>query len=631
MRKEEEIMDNKELAKQIIKDLGGEENISQSWHCITRLRFNVHNKNKVNLERIKSLAGVMGAQFQSGQFQVIIGNEVANVYAEVSQLLERNTSHAEAPKGKFNLLDSIFDTISGIFTPILPAIVGAGLLKGIMALLVAMNLLSETSSNYEILNFISDAPFHFLPFLVAFSAANKFKTDPSLAVALAGVLMYPKIMEYAAGGEVTSLKFLGLSIPMNSYASSVIPIILGVWLLSYVYKSINKAVPNSLKIVFSPLLALLITAPLTLIFIAPLGNYIGVYLEMLFSSLFDIAGPVAGFLMGGLMPLIVITGMHYAFFPSTFASFSKYGYDIMLLPMNLVSNFAQAGATLGVFFKTKDKKMKQLSISTFIPAVFGITEPAIYGVTMKLKKPFYASLAGGAVGGAIFGTFAVKAMAFSIPGVMSLPTYIVEGSSNFVFALLGIALSFVVSFVLTLIIKFDEAPKQTETTATVIKSSSAPVSTPERPIDVVAPLNGMVLPLEAIPDDTFATGMVGKGVAILPTEGKVKSPFNGKVTMITPTNHAIGITSDEGAELLIHIGLETVNLKGEGFNLNVEEGQTIEKGDVLLTFDLEWLTEQNVSLISPVIVTNTPHYLDIIHTADQEVIAGESKLLMLIN
>lgn len=621
-------MNKEKLAQEIIKEMGGAENINQSWHCITRLRFNFRNKDEINLEKIRQLEGVLGAQFQSGQFQIIIGNEVTSIYAEISRLLDGKIQKNPESSNRGNPIEVVLDTISGIFTPLLPAITGGGLLKGVMALLVAMKQLSETSSSYEVLNMISDAPFHFLPFFIAYSAAKRFKTDQSLAVTLAGILMYPTIMNYAASGEVSHLKFLGMNIPMNGYASSVLPIILGVLLLSYIHKYVNKIVPKSLKIIFSPLLTLLITAPILLMVIAPLGNYIGVYLERFFATMFSVAGPLAGMLMGGLMPLIVITGMHYAFFPGTFASFDKVGYDIMLLPMNFVANLAQAGAVLGVFIKTKDKKMKQLSFSTLIPAIFGITEPAIYGVTMKLKKPFYASLVGGAVGGAVFGLFNVKSFAFAVPGIMSLPSYLEKGTNNFMLAMIGIILSFSISLIITLFLKFENDPGETsqsdvhETTETANK---------DVPIDILSPISGDVFPLETVPDATFANEIVGKGVAIMPKEGLIKAPFSGTVTMVTPTNHAIGLTSDEGVELLIHIGLETVELAGKGFNLLVTKDQVIKKGQDILTFDLKSMENEGINMISPVIITNSSQYLDVIHTSNLTVTAGESKLLMLIN
>lgn len=624
-------MDKKELAKQIVENLGGPANINQSWHCITRLRFNVKSKGKVDLDALKNLSGVMGAQFQSGQYQVIIGSQVAEVFEEVSLLVgeEGDKSENQPSRDKVSLLDRIFDTVSGIFTPIIPAIVGGGLLKGIMALLISLKLISDTSSSYEILSFISDAPFHFLPFLIAFSAAKKFRTDASLSVTLAGVLMYPKIIEYANGGEIANLKFLGVNVPMNSYASSVLPIILGVWLLSYIYKWATQLVPKSLKIIFVPLLSLVITAPLLLMFIAPLGNYIGIYLQQIFTTLFDVAGPLAGLLLGGLMPLIVITGMHYAFFPSTFASFDKFGYDLVLLPMNLVANFAQSGAVLGVLLKTKDKKMKQLAVSTLLPAIFGITEPAIYGVTIKLKKPFYASLVGGALGGALYGIFAVKTFAFSHPGITALPSYIEKGSNNFIYALSGIGVSFVVACILSLV--FTKDIEETNEEIVVDTKDSVAVVEKDQPINVLSPLTGKVLPLESTPDQTFADGLLGRGVTFELTDGVVKAPFDGKVSMVTPTNHAIGLTSDEGVEMLIHIGIDTVQLNGKGFELFVKDGDSVKTGDILLTAELETILSNGMSILSPVVITNSSEYLDVIHTSKQIVTAAKDNLLMVIN
>ena len=630
-------MDKHELAKQIVANLGGPDNITQSWHCITRLRFNVKDQKKVDLEAIKKLDGVIGAQFQSGQYQVIIGSAVEEVFAEVSLLVGDMNETADEQHGgtaKKSILDSLFDTVSGIFNPILPAIVGGGLLKGIMALLVSLNLLSETSSNYEVLNFIADAAFYFLPFLIAFSAAKKFKTDASLAVTLAGVLMYPTIIQYATGGEVGSLKFLGLSIPMNNYSSSVLPIILGVWLLSYTNKYIKRIIPKSLSIVFVPLLTLIITAPLVLLFIAPLGNYIGVYLQQIFTTLFDVAGPIAGLLMGGLMPLIVITGMHYAFFPSTFASFEKLGYDTVLLPMNLVANFAQAGAVLGVLLKTKDEKMKQLSFSTLLPAIFGITEPAIYGVTMKLKRPFYASMIGGATGGAIFGLLSVKVFSFSQPGITALPSYIEKGTNNFIYALIGIAASFSVACIFTLIFLKNDTPIEEPAVAKEEsdQNRASEQLNKEHPIHIQSPLTGEVRPLTECPDQTFAAELIGKGVGIIPSTGEVIAPFDGVVTMTTQTNHAIGITSNDGVELLIHIGMDTVDLKGVGFNCLVEQGESIVKGESLLQFDIEQIKAANLSLFSPVIVTNTTNFLDVVTMAKEKTVqANQDELFIVVN
>lgn len=630
-------MENKELAGKIVKLIGGTENISQSWHCITRLRFNLNDENQVKVDELKTLDGVLGAQFQSGQFQVIIGAKVAEVYEEIDHLAGHSSNNSAPVKNtsKMNPIEVVFDVISGIFTPILPAIVGSGLIKGIMALFVSLGWLTETSSTYQVLQIFSNAVFYFLPFLIAYSAAKKFKTRESLALALAGILLYPTMIEGAAKGA-DPLSFLGLSIPLNNYTSSVLPIILGVLLLSFVDKWITKAIPKSLSIVFTPVLSLLITAPLTLAFIAPIGNVSGQYLEIFFTSLFNFAGPIAGLLMGGLMPLIVLTGMHYAFFPSTLASFEKVGYDIMLLPMNFIANMAQAGAVLGVIIRTKRVETRSLALSTLLPSFFGITEPAIYGVTLRLKKPFYASLIGGAVGGCFYGLFSVKTTAFSIPGITSLPTYIMKGTNNFQLALIGIALSFIVSLLITILLGFQEsvtaaneqaAEKRNHTEST----ENQQMSKQTNPYEVQAPMSGKVIPLSEVNDSVFSSEMMGKGVAILPDKGVVQAPFSGKVVTVTPTKHAIGLVSDDGIELLIHVGIDTVSLNGQFFDVLVKEGDKIKTGDHLLSFDIEGIQSNHLDVVTPIIVTNSTQYLDVIHTGDAHVTAGQNKLLMLIH
>ncbi|PRS78029.1 beta-glucoside-specific PTS transporter subunit IIABC [Bacillus pumilus] len=630
-------MENKELAQEIVNLIGGTENISQSWHCITRLRFNLNDESQVKVDELKTLYGVLGAQFQSGQFQVIIGAKVAEVYEKIDHLVGHSSNESAPVKNtsKMNPIEVVFDVISGIFTPILPAIVGSGLIKGIMALFVSFGWLTETSSTYQVLQIFSNAVFYFLPFLIAYSAAKKFKTRESLALALAGILLYPAMIEGAAKGA-DPLSFLGLSIPLNNYTSSVLPIILGVLLLSFVDKWITKAIPKSLSIVFTPVLSLMITAPLTLAFIAPIGNVSGQYLEIFFTSLFNFAGPIAGLLMGGLMPLIVLTGMHYAFFPSTLASFEKVGYDIMLLPMNFIANMAQAGAVLGVIIRTKRVETRSLALSTLLPSFFGITEPAIYGVTLRLKKPFYASLIGGAVGGCFYGLFSVKTTAFSIPGITSLPTYIMKGTNNFQLALIGIALSFIVSLLVTIFLGFKESVTAVNEQAAdkpnhTVSTENQQMSKQTSPFEVQAPMSGKVIPLSEVNDSVFSSEMMGKGVAILPDKGVVQAPFSGKIVTVTPTKHAIGLVSDDGIELLIHVGIDTVSLNGQFFDVLVKEGDEMKTGDHLLSFDIEGIQSNHLDVVTPIIVTNSTQYLDVIHTGDAHVTAGQNKLLMLIH
>ncbi|WP_336781555.1 beta-glucoside-specific PTS transporter subunit IIABC [Paenibacillus illinoisensis] len=639
-------MNHRELSKEIIQLTGGEENIIQAWHCITRLRFNVKDGKKVQLEQIKKLDGVLGAQFQNDQFQVVIGNRVAAVYEELEGQLKQGTTtehDKQAPRSRG--INAVLDTISGIFTPILPAIVGTGMLKGILALLVSLGLLHETSGEYQILSSIGNAAFYFLPFLLAVSSARKFKVNEYIALTLAGTLLYPTILDAYNANHLEPIRFLSLPVSIVNYTQSVIPIILGVWLLSYVYRWVDKIIPGPVKVIFTSMIVLVITVPVLLIAIGPLGTYIGNYLEIGTSWLFAHSGPLTGIILGGLMPLIVMTGMHYAFFPGTLQNLSKLGYDVLLLPINLVTNMSQAGAVTAVFLKTKNPNMKSIALSSGISALLGITEPALYGVTLKLKKPFYASLVGGAVGGGFITSVGLKCFGFAVPGLLSLPLYIDPkgGMSNFWYALIGVALSFIVSFILTLMLKWDDSEPQPSPASdslpmevkpeTVSKENGLPVTVhtiEEKKGEVQSPLTGELVPLAELPDKTFADELTGKGIAIRPTEGKVTAPFDGTVTMVAKSKHAIMLQSTDGIDILIHVGLNTVSLKGKFFDVKVEVGQAVRLGDPLVEFDLESIKAAGLELVSPVIVTNTPDYLDVVPVHVKGVISMNELLLLTV-
>ncbi|RAI98265.1 PTS system beta-glucoside-specific IIA component (Glc family) /PTS system beta-glucoside-specific IIB component (Glc family) /PTS system beta-glucoside-specific IIC component (Glc family) [Paenibacillus pabuli] len=639
-------MNHRELSAEIIQLTGGEENIIQAWHCITRLRFNVKDEKKVQLEQIKKLNGVLGAQFQNDQFQVVIGNNVAAVYAELEGQLKQDTSteqDKQAPRSRG--INAVLDTISGIFTPILPAIVGTGMLKGILALLVTLGLLHETSGEYQILSSIGNAAFYFLPFLLAVSSARKFKVNEYIALTLAGTLLYPTILDAFNANHLEPIRFLSLPVSIVNYTQSVIPIILGVWLLSYVYRWVDKVIPGPVKVIFTSMIVLVITVPVLLIAIGPLGTYIGTYLEMGTSWLFAHSGPLTGIILGGLMPLIVMTGMHYAFFPGTLQNLSKLGYDVLLLPINLVTNMSQAGAVMAVFLKTKNPNMKSIALSSGISALLGITEPALYGVTLKLKKPFYASLVGGAAGGGFITAVGLKCFGFAVPGLLSLPLYIDPkgGMSNLWYALIGVAISFVISFILTLMLKWDDSEPQPSVSLdpqpmevkpeTSPKENKLPVtvhSIEEKKGEVQSPLTGELVPLAELPDKTFADELTGKGIAIRPTEGKVTAPFDGIVTMVAKSKHAIMLQSMDGIDILIHVGLNTVSLKGKFFDVKVEAGQEVRLGDPLIEFDLESIKAAGLDIVSPVIVTNTPDYLDVVPVHVKGVISMNELLLVTV-
>ncbi|WP_313152191.1 beta-glucoside-specific PTS transporter subunit IIABC [Lacrimispora sp.] len=624
-------MEYLKLAQEIIRYCGGKDNITQAWNCITRLRFHLKDREKADVEAIQALNGVLGAQFQGDQFQVIIGNEVLKVFEgvkkELGDLVVSSEEKTKKDKKRENPVNVVFGVISGIFNPILPAITGAGIIKGILALLIFLKMLNPDSNNYFVLDMISNATFYFLPFLVAFSAGKKFGVNEHLAATLAGIIMYPAFVNLSGQG-ISTVKFLFLNIPVMDYNSTVIPIILGVLLLSIVYKFIDRFVPGFLKMIVTPVVSLLITAPVVLVFIAPLGSYVGKYVAAFFISLFGVAGPVAGLLMGGLMSVIVITGMHYAFFPSTFDGLGGVGYDILLLPMSIVSNMGQCGAVLGAAFKIKDKKMKSIAFSSALSALFGITEPAIYGVNLKYKKPFYAALTGGAVGGAIYGIFHVKAYAFSIPGITALPTYLKEGElNNFIWACVGVFASFLTAFIMTIVLPLEEKEKSKDKekeTEAISQNQEGHIAK----IPVAAPMTGKAVGLAQVPDKMFAEGILGKGIAIIPDEGTVKAPFQGQVKMIAPTKHAIGLISDRGVNVVIHIGIDTVNLQGKGFEILVKEDQWVYQGEPLMKVDLELIKENHLNPITPMIVTNSDEYVNVLDFPMDKAQAGTSEVLI---
>lgn len=577
------------LTDQILRNIGGKENITSMWHCMTRIRFNVKEEEKVNLENLENLDGVVGARYQNGQFQIIIGNNVAKVYEELESKV--GITQETVTKKKGNIFNTLTDTISGVFNPILPAIVGAGLLKAILSLIIAFAPGAAESGAYQLFEIISDTAFYFLPFLLAASSARLFKVDLSLSLAVAGALMYPTILNNA--GE--SLNFFGLTLPFLEYQSTVLPVILGVYLLKHVDGFVRKIIPEMFSYVFIPVISLGITIPLTMLFLAPAGNYVSVYFANMINWLFVNAAPVAGLLFIGLMPLIIMTGMHYAFFPSAMQSIQTLGYDIVLLPANLIHNVAQAGAAFGVAVKAKDKNVRSTAISTGISAIFGITEPAMYGVNLKYKKPFYAVMISGGIVGTIAVTLGIKSYAFATPGLLSLAGYISPDGTmfNVILAVASYIASGVLAFVITLLMKFEIEEDKAES------------------ISIVSPVNGKAIPLSEVDDKVFSEKMMGEGIAVYSNDDMFYAPFDGVVQMIFKTKHAVAIKADNGLEFLYHVGLETANLNGKYFEYMVEEGQAVKAGQLLLKIDSKSMKEEKYDLITPLIITNTNDFSNV--------------------
>ncbi|SHI01907.1 beta-glucoside-specific PTS transporter subunit IIABC [Clostridium intestinale] len=599
-------MTNKEIALKTLKLVGGESNISNVTHCATRLRLVLKDDKKVNLQQLNMVEGVLKAQNSGGQLQVVLGGKVEKVYDEfVKEANITSISLDSISSVKKNPFNTFLETIAGVFTPILPALVGCGMMKCLSSILTASGFVNAQSGFILIFNMIADCVFYFMPFFLAVSAAKKFKTNEYLAIALAACLLHPTILTAAsniATTGVSTINFLGLPILLVKYTSTVIPIILSVWVMSYVYRFIDKFIPEMLKVILVPMLVLLVMVPLTLIAIGPFGSYVGTWLSNIISLLFTANGIIAGFVLGFFRPILVMFGMHYSIMPMQIQQIAEQGYTAML-PSALAANMAQAGAVFAVFVITKNKTMKAAAGSSSITAIFGVTEPAIYGVNLKYKKPFFAGcLAAGIVGG-FFGLVNASGTAIAIPGILSLGTY---QANSFIFIIIGTVTAFALGAIFTFIARIDEDSigEVTETKIEVKAQLGEEVI-------IRSPLKGNLKDIAEVNDKVFSEGIMGKGVAIEPSEGKVIAPFDGKVEALFNTKHAIGLKSDNGVEMLIHIGIDTVNLEGKYFTAYVENGQEIKAGDLLVEFDIDAIKNEGYDIITPVLITNVEEYKNI--------------------
>ncbi|MED4564771.1 beta-glucoside-specific PTS transporter subunit IIABC [Bacillus atrophaeus] len=592
-------MDYHKVSKELLQLVGGEENVQSVIHCMTRLRFNLHDNAKADRSRLEQMDGVMGTNISGEQFQIIIGNNVPKVYKallENSGLSEENTKGASGQKK--NVLSALFDVISGVFTPILPAIAGAGMIKGLLALAVTFGWMAETSQAHTILTAIGDGAFYFLPMLLAVSAARKFGSNPYVAAAIAGAILDPDLTALLGSGK--SISFIGLPVTAATYSSTVIPILLAIWMTSYVEKWIDRVTPSSLKLIVVPTLTLVIVVPVTLMTVGPLGAILGDYLSVGVNYLFDHAGIVAMILLAGTFSLIIMTGMHYALVPIMINNIAQNGHDY-ILPAMFLANMGQAGASFAVFLKSKNKKFKSLAFTTSITALMGITEPAMYGVNMRLKRPFAAALIGGAAGGAFYGVTGVAS--YIVGGNAGLPSIPIFIGPTFLYAVIGLVISFAAGTAAAYLIGFEDVQAE--------GSNETAEKAPEMKVDgemIHSPIKGEVKALSEVNDSVFSAEIMGKGFAIVPEEGLAVAPVSGIITAVFKTKHAIVITSDRGAEVLIHIGLDTVQLDGRHFDVLVKEGDNVSPGDPLVSFDIEKIKAAGYDVITPVIITNTDQY-----------------------
>ena len=625
---------NRKIAEEVLAAVGGSENIVSVTHCMTRLRFVLKDQSIPNKKKLESIKGVMGTNIAGGQYQVIIGNSVGNVYKElieISGVIDTTADFkADQVKEKVNPVVTALDFIAGCMTPLFTAIIAGGLIKVLLVIFgpTLLGVLSSESDTYILMNALGDAPFYFLPILVAFTASKKLNCNSFLAVMVSSILIYPDVITLLGSEQATHL-FGVIPVVHGSYASSIIPAMLSTILLKYVEILVDKIVPDWSKNFLKPLLIVLITAPITLCALAPLGLMVGNGLQFVINGIYGFAPWLAMLLFSAFMPFIVMTRMHWAFVPACLLGLANPGYDLLLLPAMLASNTAQAGATFGVAAKTKDKELREMAIPAGISALLaGVTEPAMYGITLRLKKPMIAACIASGIGGLITGIVTLKAYAFATPCLTAIVQFIApDGGNNIICAVIVFVVSLVVSFVLSFIMTENDESQEDENVSTEsfseseTKTFSDTTETSAKTI-ITSPVKGDIIPLTEVKDQTFAEGILGDGFAVIPTEGKVYAPFTGSCENIFDTLHALGLVSDNGIELLIHVGLETVNLNGAPFTAHVKNGQHFKKGDLLLEFDIDAIKKAGCEIQTPIIVTNTDEYEHLSVEHDRIVIGG---------
>lgn len=618
---------NSLAAKEIITFVGGENNIKEIFHCITRLRFYLNDKNIVNVEKLKRIPGVIGVQFSGDQLQIIIGNDVISYYDEIIKscgnkkrsIKDTNQKKEKNWKQKITW-KNLFSTLSAIFLPIVPALAGTGMLKGIVTLIQMYGHVPANNGPLQVLIMASDCVFYFLPFLVAWSSAKRFKTDIPISLALAGILLYPTMTHGLEIGK-KGIDFFNLNIPFVRYSASSIPIILVVLVLSWLYPKVNQAIPKVLQFVFTPMIVVAIMTPLELIAIAPLANYISIGLATIVNWLFKFSPILAGLVVGSTRSLVVLSGMHLSLGAICIQNLAKYGYDV-LLPINTMGTLAMCGAGLGTWFyvrNSKYEKLKQVSMSAFISAVIGITEPTIYGLLIKFRNVLYATMIGGGVAGAFVAFFKGTANAYVNSCLLSLPVFV---GPSFIYTCIGMAIAFIISFIMVQILGINlKTEQETDIHKNIENNDTRLIQT------IKSPFSGQVSELKTLKDGVFSKNLLGKGILITPDSNNVYAPVTGTIEVIADTKHAIGLKTLDGIEILIHMGIDTVNLKGKYFKILVKKGQQVKQGQKIAEVNFKEIKQKGYSIASPVVITNTNNYKNVLPILTKNSVVAEDDIL----
>ena len=615
------VRDYEKLAVDIINAVGGKENIVKAARCATRLRLVLKETPKDAHKKVSELTGVITVVENNGQFQVVIGTHVGKVFDKVQTIVDLDdSSKDEAPKG--TILNRVIATMSAVFAPFIYILAAAGILQGCLILINMAYPSFQSTGTYQVLSFMSWAPFTFLPIFIAITASRHFKCNMFIAVACCASLVSPTWSEIAAriaGGE--NISFLGIALAETTYTSSVLPPLFLVWILSYVEKFVEKSLPDVVKSLFTPLLCMIIMVPLTIVAIGPVSDNLATAIANGYNSLYNFAPALAAAVIGGLWQIVVIFGVHWGVTPMCLANYDMYGMDTFQAFQTMVV-VAQMGAAFGVFLKAKKMETKNVSLSAGITGIFGITEPAIYGVTLKYKKPFICGCVAGALGAVVASFFNVAYYAYAgLPGLLTVVNAInPENPTSIMGMAIGCAIAVIGSIILVQIVGFGEESEEVK--EDIIKEVATTLLDNNK--EIKNPLSGKVLPLSKVEDAVFSSGAMGNGIAIDPTDNKVYAPFDGTVEFIAETKHAIGLKSDDGIELLIHVGMDTVKMNGKGFDVKTKVNERVKEGDLLLEFDRNEIQKEGYSLITPVVITNSNNYEQDELCIDEEALFGKS-------
>ena len=618
--------DNKETAKFVVEHIGGEENVNSLVHCATRLRFRLKDTNQVDEEALKNNPGILTAVESGGQYQVVIGNHVAKVYQEIMDQYdidaetdsegETDAEDIKKTARSKNPLATIFEYISGTFSPLIPALAGSGMIKALLAVLSMLNWLSPESSTYAVLEAASNGLFYFFPIFIGISAARFLKVNPFVGGVIGAGLLDPSFTALLETSQ--NLDFIGIPLIISDYASTVFLMLVTIAFYAPLERFFKKYTPDTIQLFFVPMMGILVTVPLAALIFGPFSQYISELIASGLVTLLDFSSILTGVVFAAIWPFLVVLGVHWGITPIQLDNLARGGDPLNAMAAG--ATFAQMGIAFGVFLRyRKDQNLKSLSLAGAISGlVAGVTEPILYGLVLRYRRLIPIMIVSSAVGGGMAGLFGAEMYSYAFNSVLTIPAY--GPIPQYV---LSITVSFILGAVLTFIFGIDKAPEEEVATATTTDNTDVSEQIAEdeandtedivegTQIIIGSPLEGELIPLEKVEDEVFSSGAMGQGGAVMPTDGKLVAPFDGKVTLTFPTKHAIGLMDDNGVELLIHVGMDTVELDGEHFTSHVENDQKVKQGDSLITFDIEAIKEAGYSAVTPLIVTNTDDFKQI--------------------